>query len=63
MQEAASLDVKTDYKDFVNIQGIQVGPLNYAPAGFSSWSPSNDSLVPVSVLKHLPSPSKDDSKN
>ena len=47
----------------MNIQGIQVGPLNYAPAGFSSWSPSNDSLVPVSVLKHLPSPSKDDSKN
>ena len=59
-QEAASMDLNTDYEDFVNIKGIQVGPLNYAPS--DKYSSVNENLVPVSQLKHLPSPSKDDSK-
>ena len=60
LQEAASMDLNTDYEDFVNIKGIQVGPLNYAPS--DKYSSVNENLVPVSQLKHLPSPSKDDSK-
>ena len=59
-QEAASMDLNTDYEDFVNIKGIQVGPLNYAPS--DKYSSVNENLVPVSQLKHLPSPSKDDSE-
>jgi hypothetical protein len=51
-------DVETVYEDYVNIGGIQVNPLNFAPSDEKDFSKQK---IPVSQLKHQPSPKKDDS--
>ena len=47
------MDIKTNYEDFVNVKGTQVGPLNYAP--FNPSSPLDEFLIPISDLKYLSS--------
>ena len=62
-QDAAAMDIKTDYNDFINIIGRNVGPLNYAPpTDATNFYYDYDTLLPINRLKHLPSPKKDDCK-
>ena len=61
------MDLKTKYEDFVNIKGRVVNPLNIASnqkrqprsgAIEPMWTVPKKEFIPVSDLKHLPSPSK-----
>ena len=57
------MDIKTDYNDFINIIGRNIGPLNYAPpTDATNFYYDYDTLLPITTLKHLPSPKKDDCK-
>ena len=51
------MNFKTDYYRFSNINGTQVGPLNFAPFGTYD---KFDHSIPISQLKYLPSPTRDD---
>ena len=70
-QDAAFMDLKTKYEDFVNIKGRVVNPLNIASnqkrqprsgAIEPMWAVPKKEFIPVSDLKHLPSPTKNNCK-
>ena len=65
------MDLKTNYDDFVNIEGRVANPLNIASNQAKEKTPrlvkdfdnqQNDTYIPVSDLKHLPSPKKNNCK-
>ena len=65
------MDLKTKYEDFVNIKGRVVNPLNIASnqkrqprsgAIEPMWTVPKKEFIPVSDLKHLPSPTKNNCK-
>ena len=65
------MDLKTKYEDFVNIKGRVVNPLNIASnqkrqprsgAIEPMWTVPKKQFIPVSDLKHLPSPTKNNCK-
>lgn len=55
----------TAYEAFVNNSGLVVNPLNYAPPPSPDDKTEGDLkvLIPITQLKHLPSPLKNDSKD
>ena len=65
------MDLNTKYEDFVNIKGRVVNPLNIASnqkrqprsgAIEPMWTVPKKEFIPVSDLKHLPSPTKNNCK-
>ena len=70
------MDLKTNYDDFVTIEGRVANPLNIAsnqekdkkprsPKGSDKYpvpSKEQNTFIPVSDLKHLPSPKKNKCK-
>ena len=53
LQEAAGMEIETNYDDFVNVDGTQVNPLNFAPIVHKNESKKIvDSKIPVSELHH-----------
>lgn len=58
-------DIKTEYENFVDIDGPVVNPLNIAPPVFKdSKTPrieDKEEKIPMSQLKHLPKLSKNNS--
>ena len=70
-QDVAFMDLETKYEDFVNVKGRVVNPLNIASnqkrqprsgAIEPMWTVPKKEYIPVSDLKHLPSPTKNNCK-